>query len=125
MKSPTNLFMAKVYITIVIGLSSVIFSCKKDKAIECNNTVEYKIVQTLNAPPKDPRTELWEWEYEGKKYTYVSLPAVCCDTYSSELYDGQCTLICYPSGGFSGEGDGKCEAIKAGAVKKLVWKDSR
>lgn len=44
---------------------------------------------------------------EGRPAYLVYGP--CCDHWN-RLYDAEARLICAPSGGFAGEGDGKCPA---------------
>jgi hypothetical protein len=50
--------------------------------------------------------------------------AECCDHFNM-LYDDSCKVICAASGGFTGQGDGKCDDFtKAAKFIKLIWKDS-
>ncbi|HEV6966737.1 DUF6970 domain-containing protein [Roseateles sp.] len=44
---------------------------------------------------------------EGRRAYLIYGP--CCDHWN-RLYDAEARLICAPSGGFTGEGDGKCPA---------------
>jgi hypothetical protein len=46
----------------------------------------------------------------------------CCDQYIS-VYSSECALICSPSGGFSGKGDGKClDFYQEAKEGLLLWK---
>ena len=56
--------------------------------------------------------------YKDARVYYVS--ARCCD-FPSELYDLNCNVICYPDGGFTGSGDGKCRDLPDQKKWTLVW----
>jgi hypothetical protein len=59
----------------------------------------------------------------GKKVYLFS--ADCCDQFNY-LYDKDCNVICAPSGGFTGRGDGACANFKEMATDEtLVWQDKR
>jgi hypothetical protein len=48
--------------------------------------------------------------------------AGCCDQLDP-LVDARGVLICYPSGGFTGRGDGKCPgALPPGDKRREVWR---
>jgi len=49
--------------------------------------------------------EVWKWE--SAQETFYLFGMGCCDQFNL-LYDEECNLICAPSGGFSGSGDGLC-----------------
>ena len=85
---------------------------------------DYQSRQVSNPPRSVIKTT-----FEGKSVYYV--PPVCCDI-PSELYAEDGTLMCYPSGGFTGAGDLKCPKFKLeypDYVKhnktSLVWQDKR
>ena len=67
-----------------------------------------------------PPLEIWRYRYDGKT-VYFAL-SDCCD-FPNPVYDQNCKMICAPSGGFSGKGDGKCpdffDKAKDGV---MVWK---
>ncbi|MBK5270371.1 MAG: hypothetical protein JJE22_05080 [Bacteroidia bacterium] len=71
----------------------------------------------------NPPAQVDEYTYDGKRVFLFS--SNCCDQYNM-LYDTQCNIVCAPSGGFTGMGDGKCAdfAATSGHIK-LIWKDSR
>jgi len=63
--------------------------------------------------------KVWRYRYQ-KEIDYLVLPD-CCDQFIS-LYTSQCTFICAPSGGFSGNGDGKCPGFYQDAENgELIW----
>jgi len=71
-------------------------------------------------PPNTP-VQVDEYLYKGKKTFLIT--AHCCDQYNV-LYDENCTMICAPSGGFSGKGDEKCPDFSASSKHvKLLWKN--
>jgi ABC-type amino acid transport substrate-binding protein len=85
---------------------------------------DYQSRQAVNPPRKIIKTT-----FEGKPVYYV--PPVCCNI-PSELYAEDGTLICYPSGGFTGAGDGKCPKFKLEYVDlvkdnktSIIWEDKR
>ncbi len=48
--------------------------------------------------------------------------AGCCDQLDP-LIDARGVLLCHPSGGFTGRGDGKCpQALPAGPDRREVWR---
>ena len=48
--------------------------------------------------------------------------AGCCDQLDP-LIDARGVLLCYPSGGFTGRGDGKCpQALPPAADRREVWR---
>ena len=50
---------------------------------------------------------------------FYSIPSPCCDKYNY-LYDSRGVILCAPSGGFTGRGDGSCpDAVRRTPVGKL------
>ena len=85
--------------------------------------VNRKIAQIKSKAKWNPPAEVNEYLYQGK--TVFLFSADCCDQFY-ELYDENCNLLCAPSGGFTGNGDGKCPDFSTQAKHiRLVWKDSR
>ncbi|TZF84154.1 hypothetical protein FW774_11630 [Pedobacter sp. BS3] len=82
-----------------------------------------KIEQIKAEPVRNPPAKVYEWDYNGTKYYYIS--AHCCDI-PSQLFDKDCNLICAPDGGFTGKGDGKCPDFDSNKLtKRLIWEDNR
>ncbi|HEV7781491.1 MAG TPA: hypothetical protein VGO58_09500 [Chitinophagaceae bacterium] len=72
-----------------------------------------------DTPPNTPE-QVDEYLYNEKKTFLIT--AHCCDQHNV-LYDENCTMICAPTGGFTGKGDGKCPDFAATAKHiKVVWK---
>jgi hypothetical protein len=84
--------------------------------------------RAVSGPPRS----IVKTVFEGKPVYYV--PPVCCDI-PSELYAEDGTLMCYPSGGITGNGDGKCPMFRIEYTDNtknskdnktsLVWADKR
>lgn len=71
----------------------------------------------------DSYTEIWAYRYK-KQTVYLFLPS-CCDKFS-ELYNEKGELICLPSGGITGKGDGRCnDFFKKRKDGHLLWKPQR
>ena len=71
--------------------------------------LQIKIWDYQSKPVSNPPRSIIKTTYEGKPVYY--LPPVCCDI-PSELYAEDGKLICYPSGGITGNGDGKCTKFR-------------
>jgi hypothetical protein len=103
------------------------FSCKKncernypDGIPAC---VTAKIEDLKNKPKGNPAYSVYQYNYNGKKVYYF--PPQCCDQYS-DLYDGNCNLICHPDGGLIGTGDANCkDFLTTRKNEVLIWKDNR
>lgn len=68
---------------------------------------------------QNPPIAIREYEYDGKRVFFYE--ADCCDQFD-ELYDMNCNIICSPSGGFDGVGDGKCADFgKNAKMVKVIW----
>ena len=67
----------------------------------------------------DP-VEIWRYQVEEEDF-YLVMPN-CCDQLI-KLFDTNCKLICSPSGGFSGKGDGTCpDFFQKAIAKELIWR---
>jgi len=78
-------------------------------------------IAKLEAPSKyEQSPEIWKILYKNEDaYLFI---APCCDQFDA-LYDATGKLLCYPRGGFSGGGDGKClDAITPMTKYVVVWK---
>lgn len=91
--------------------------------------LQVKIWEYQNQPVSNPPRSIVKTTFEGKPVYYV--PPVCCDI-PSELYAEDGALMCYPSGGFTGAGDGKCPRFKLEYLDNInnnkaniVWQDKR
>ena len=85
--------------------------------------VSAKIQELQTNSVTNPPSQVWQYTYRGQLVYYI--PPVCCDGYGT-LYDANCQIICYPDGGLTGQGDGKCaDFFAARTNEKLLWKDNR
>ena len=96
-------------------------SCAKNYTdFSCINN---KIAKIKAQKKWNPPAQVDEYLYQGKRVYLFS--SDCCDQYNY-LYDENCKLICEPSGGITGQGDGNCANFSNEAQHiKLVWKDNR
>jgi hypothetical protein len=73
------------------------------------------IIQRSNSP-----LEIWSYQYNNQ-IVYLA-KGDCCDQYD-QVYASDCSLLCAPSGGFSGKGDGKCPDFYDRATNGIpIWK---
>ena len=85
--------------------------------------IQQKIEQIQKELQWNPPAEVNEYSYEGKRMFLFSSP--CCDQHNY-LYSSECNLICAPSGGYTGKGDGKClDFFEKAKHVKLIWRDQR
>jgi len=85
--------------------------------------IQKKIAELKAQPKANPAYEVWAYKYQGQTVYLISAP--CCDNYNT-VYDECLNVLCAPSGGFTGRGDGLCPDFNEKATdKKLVWRDPR
>ena len=93
---------------------------------QLNTTVPWlqvKIWEFQSQPVANPPRVVSKAVYEGKTVYHIS--AACCDM-PSQLFDEEGKLICYPSGGIAGGGDGKCKQFVIDKpAMSTVWQDTR
>lgn len=66
---------------------------------------------------------IYRYTYQNQ-HVYLGV-SDCCDRFNL-LYDQTCRVLCAPSGGISGGGDGKCPAFSGEATEgTLLWKRPR
>jgi len=128
--------------TLFLGLLCSIISCTSNTTN--NNTKTPEVEQTKlteqsqsqnpewvnllikdfsDAKVQNPPASIIQYDYKGQTVYYVSSP--CCDQYNN-LYDKSKTLVCSPSGGITGKGDGKCPDFDSEKKnEKIIWADTR
>ena len=85
--------------------------------------VQKRINEIKSQPVSSPPGKVFRYFYNLRTVYYI--PSKCCDIPSS-LLDEDCQVICYPSGGFTGQGDGKClDFLATRSEEKLIWQDPR
>jgi hypothetical protein len=63
---------------------------------------------------------IYQYKYKSKIVYFTEMP--CCDQYNI-LFNKNIVEICAPSGGFAGNGDGKCPDFEdKKSSQKLLWK---
>jgi hypothetical protein len=98
-----------------------------DKVTESQESLprwlEVKIAQFQSETVTNPPRAIVSYKYNSTVVYYV--PPVCCDQYGI-VYSGTGDTLCFPDGGISGDGDGRCsEFFQAASDSSLIWKDSR
>ena len=97
--------------------------CSKTTANGLPLCVQQKINAIRQQPKWNPPAQVNEYLYNGKTVYVIS--ADCCDQFTT-AYDSNCKVVCSPSGGITGRGDGKCTDFNDVAKHvRLVWKDAR
>ncbi len=130
----------KLYLqSIAVFTILLLFSCTKsnnkisveDTASEQQNEtanvmppcIIKKIEEIKNQPRGRSASSVYSYHYKGK--TVYLFNASCCDQFNY-LYDENCNIICAPSGGITGRGDGRCADFASGRdIEQLLWKDNR
>lgn len=85
--------------------------------------LQAKIWEFQSQPVTNPPRVVSKAVYDGKMVYYIA--PVCCDI-PSQLFEEDGKLICYPSGGITGRGDGKCASFLADKPAfSTVWQDTR
>jgi len=115
--------MKSLLLTLAIFLTMVAEKCKRDKEERVPVCIQQKIDQIKKEPKWNPPAEVHEYIYNDRRVFYFS--SNCCDQYNM-VYDENCNVVCAPSGGITGKGDGKCSDFNNNAKEvKLIWKDDR
>ena len=98
-------------------------NCSKEKRIRIPACIQDKIDAIQQQPRYNPPATVYRYVY-GDRYVYL-ISSDCCDQYNY-LYDKDCNLVCAPTGGITGKGDGRCSNFKQMASDEtLIWKDPR
>lgn len=121
--------MKKAMMVIVSG-AAILLSCKSTidnsenpQPLKVPACVQAKIDSIKNVPVWNPPASVYSYVY--KNQTVYSFSADCCDQYNV-VYDTNCKVVCSPSGGITGSGDGRCSDFHKMAMNEiLIWKDDR
>lgn len=124
--------MKFILISLTLLSLLIISSCAGHKTsliekVALNDSMPVCITRKIEAikqePVWNPPAQVDEYLYNGKQVFLFS--SDCCDQYNM-LYDTECNIICAPSGGITGGGDGKCANFFSTAKHmKQIWKDPR
>ncbi|MGI4884837.1 MAG: DUF6970 domain-containing protein [Janthinobacterium lividum] len=111
---------------LVGSLPLLAFQCShaaSEPGPQCTARIQTKIAELQALPKGNPAYEVWQYTFRDQKVYLVT--ASCCDEYIT-LYDECLNVLCAPSGGLSGRGDGRCpEFYQLSADRQLVWRDPR
>lgn len=119
---PTTLLMKSFLFTAAILFLIVQKKCMNQNRDNTPACVQKTIDSLQKLPPFNPRAEVSEYLYKGKRVFHFS--ADCCDKYTT-LIDMNCNYICAPGGGITGKGDGTCLDFKDAERVRVVWRDER
>ncbi|HEY2721937.1 MAG TPA: hypothetical protein VGI82_09430 [Chitinophagaceae bacterium] len=113
----------KWLVTILSGIVLQSQSCKKENGVRMPLCIQDKIEAIRQQPRFNPPAAVYRFLFKDK---YVFLfSSNCCDQYDY-VYDRDCNIICAPSGGIAGKGDGRCtNFLQMASDKTLMWKDTR
>ncbi len=111
-------------ILLFVGLIMLTYQKKESpEHIPIPGCVQKMIEQIQKEKVWNPPASVFRYVYKGKTVYYV--PIRCCDI-PSKLFDENCNLMCFPSGGFTSRGDGKCTDFYTGrTAEELIWQDNR
>ncbi|HET9826771.1 MAG TPA: hypothetical protein VFP87_15630 [Chitinophagaceae bacterium] len=97
--------------------------CNQRQTVKVPPCIREKIDAIQQSPKYNPPATVYRYLY-GNSYVYL-FTSECCDQYNY-LYDRNCNILCAPSGGITGKGDGRCQNFFTMATDKtLVWQDTR
>jgi len=98
-------------------------SCNKERPVRVPGCIQDKIEAIQQFPKYNPPATVRRYLYRNN-YVYL-FSSDCCDQFNY-VYDKNCTIICAPSGGISGKGDGRCSNFFTVATEEtLIWQDTR
>jgi hypothetical protein len=113
----------KKYFGVIIIILIILVGCSQATQVGNPDWVEKLIKQYESEPVGDPPLSIRRYEYQGQVVYFVS--ARCCDIYSI-LYDADGNVLCAPSGGIAGAGDGRCtDFFNQRTNEQLIWQDPR
>lgn len=115
--------MSQKNLILKIFTLALLVQCEKEEV----NTLPDCVLQKIDIIKKEavwnPPAKVYRYTYQEQ--TVYFFPQRCCDV-PSELYDENCTLLCLPDGGITGQGDGKCvDFFEKRSNEILVWQDER
>ncbi len=85
--------------------------------------LQQRIETHLSEPVATPPIRIDACLWQGDTVYHESAP--CCDQFTT-LYDQNGTIICFPTGGITGRGDGKCPTFRSEhQLLFTVWEDDR
>jgi hypothetical protein len=113
--------MKPLFLILIVFIFTA-YSCET----KLHRCLRNDIIQFQKCPPTTPAYEIKVYKIKDEKFYFVPEPCNIWDG-NSILYDGNCNVVCYPSGGIGGSGDWwNCPQIdfKNGPYE-VYWKDAR
>lgn len=100
------------------------FQCADKDSPPCpSDFVKNKSAELQAKPKQNPAAEITEYKFQGQIVYLVS--SDCCDQFNY-LYSACGDVLCVPSGGITGNGDGLCPDFNTQATDaRVVWRDPR
>jgi hypothetical protein len=123
--------MRRLVYLAVVTLPLLAFQCGKKEAASpaatCPGSAQAlatKIAQLQAKPKGNPAYTIWAYSWNGQR-VYLASDQTCCDQFVT-LYDECFNVLCAPSGGLTGKGDGRCPDFHQQTTdQQLVWRDPR
>lgn len=85
--------------------------------------LQQRIEGHLSEPTSTPPIRIDACLWQGDTVYHESAP--CCDQFTT-LYNKAGAILCYPTGGITGQGDGKCPSFRSTHQALFtVWEDDR
>jgi hypothetical protein len=113
----------KTYLLVIIAILILLVGCSQATQTANPGWLDQLIKQYESEPVGDPPLSIRHYEYNGQAVYFVS--ARCCDIYST-LFDTDGNVLCAPSGGIGGAGDGRClDFFTQRTNEQLIWQDPR
>ena len=110
-------------LTLVMVFMLKAESCHRQLQLRIPACVQDKIDAITQQPGFNPPATVHRYLYQDN-YVYL-ITSNCCDQYNY-VYDRDCNVICAPSGGITGKGDGRCtNFFQVATDETVVWKDPR
>jgi hypothetical protein len=113
--------------TRVFGILCILcLSCGGQTPVAPESTREWLTALIRNfekQPVANPPVSITRYEYKSEVVYFV--PPRCCDIWS-DLYRADGTTLCHPTGGLTGNGDGRCPDFLAERKNpQVIWQDPR
>lgn len=107
---------------LFLSIVCLFTACKHPQDTPAPSCIDDKIEELKKLPVFNPPAEVWEGKIDQKTYYLIS--SDCCDQLNY-LYNENCQIVCAPSGGLSGNGDGGCPNFIDSIQWTLIWRDPR
>ena len=107
---------------VTLGSIALLFGCASSSNVRYVGPYSAKWVkqqiEVYEMPTKEGVSQVTRKVMYAGKPAYL-LPSPCCDKFDY-LYDSTGVILCAPSGGFAGRGDGSCpEVLRTASAKDL------